>query len=127
VRNSIGNFNFANPQEELVNNWIGIFDDNDELIKVVSILNNDILFTDDDDPETIALALEEYLDTILFTSEEEEIKDMIKFLRENSEKLLKGKLKKRIEEIEREIEELIKKKKDLINLYNRIENKKLKN
>ena len=114
VQNREGRFNLLNPNETRVSNWIGIYDDNGNLIKAVSVTDDEPLFFDDDEPEEIARQLERWLNRVVYTSEEDKIKDMIKFLRENSKELMVGKLKKDIHRINKKIEQLKKEKEALV-------------
>ena len=50
VQNREGRFNLLNPDEIRVSNWIGIYDDNGNLIKAVSVTDDEPLFFDDDEP-----------------------------------------------------------------------------
>jgi len=114
VQNREGRFNLADPSEIRVSNWVGIFDDDGNLIKGISVTDDEPLFFDDDEPEEIARQLERWLNGVLYTSEEAKIKDMIKFLRENSKELTIGKLKRDIRKIDERIEQLNKEKEMLI-------------
>ncbi|MHC1635102.1 MAG: hypothetical protein ACXQTS_00555 [Candidatus Methanospirareceae archaeon] len=113
-----GNFNLLNPSEIRISNWAGIYDE-DELIKAASLLSECPTFSDDDTPEEIADALEEELSCMIYSSEEEDIRNVISFLRENAKELRKGKLLKDIKDIERKIEELQRVKEKL---YKELEN-----
>ncbi len=88
-----GHFNFADPKEEQISNWIAIYDENDELIKSASVLSDAPLFQEEDSPEDIAQALEDWLSSMIFTSDEQNIKEVVQFLREHSEELSKGKFR----------------------------------
>ena len=123
VQNREGRFNFINPSETRVSSWVGIYDDKGNLIKVVSVVDDEPIFFDDDEPEDIAEALENWFKHIVYTSDEEKIKDMIKFLRENSKELIKGKLKKDIYRINKRIEQLRKEKEVLVRTLNECERK----
>ena len=96
VQNREEKFNLANHNETRVSNWVGIYDDEGNLIKAVSVLDDKPLFSDDDEPEKIARQLERWLNKAKHTADEDKIKDMIKFLRENSEELTIGRLKRDI-------------------------------
>jgi len=120
VQNREGRFNLLNPNETRVSNWIGIYDDNGNLIKAVSVTDDEPLFFDDDEPEEIARQLERWLNRVVYTSEEDKIKDMIKFLRENSKELMVGKLKKDIHRINKKIEQLKKEKEALVRKLNEV-------
>ena len=120
VQNREGRFNLLNPDEIRISNWIGIYDDNDNLIKAVSVTDDEPLFFDDDEPEEIAKQLEWWLSRVIYTSEEDKIKDMIKFLRENSKELMKGKLEKDIHRINEKIERLKKEKEALVRKLNEV-------
>lgn len=116
-----GRFNLLDPSEERVSNWIGIYD-GDELIKAASLLSESQIFSDDDTPEEIADTLENELSRIIYSSEEEDIRDVINFLRENAKELRKGKLLKDIEDTEQKIEELQRLKEKLFSELRNIEN-----
>ena len=106
-----GHYNWVNPNEYNINHRIEIFDDNSKKpTKVLNIVtdDNEYLFSEDAEPEEMANALEEYLTSLLFTTQKEEIEDMIKFLREHSEELLKSKLEKELKDLEKRKEEIIK-------------------
>ncbi|MHC1568709.1 MAG: hypothetical protein ACXQTX_00220 [Candidatus Syntropharchaeia archaeon] len=120
VQNREGRFNLLNPDETRVSNWIGIYDDNGNLIKAVSVTDDEPLFFNDDEPEEIAQQLEQWLNRMIYTSEEDKIKDMIKFLRENSKELMKGKLEKDIHRINEKIERLKKEKEALVRKLNEV-------
>ena len=120
VQNREGRFNLLNPDEIRISNWIGIYDDNGNLIKAVSVTDDEPLFFDDDEPEEIARQLERWLNRVVYTSEEDKIKDMIKFLRENSKELMVGKLKKDIHRINKKIEQLKKEKEALVRKLNEV-------
>lgn len=115
-----GNFNFANPSEVMFSNWVGIYNDDGSLIKAESVHTDEPIFYDDDEPEDIANALEKWLNGMFYASDEENIKDMIRFLREHSKELLKGKLRKDIEGIEKKIKKLEEEKKMLSKRYEEI-------
>ena len=108
-----GRFNFINPSETQVKNSIFIYDDK-RAIKSVSVLSDEPIFYDNDNPEQIAEALENWLKHMLLASDEEKVRDMIQFLRKHSKELTKGRLYYDIERIEEQIKELEEKKKDLI-------------
>jgi len=108
-----GRFNFINPSETQFKNSVAIYDDK-RAIKSVSVLSDEPIFYDDENPEQIAEALENWLKHILFTSNEEKVRDMIQFLRKYSKELTKGRLRYDIERIEEQIKELEEKKEDLI-------------
>ena len=120
VQNREGRFNLLNPGEIRISSWIGIYDDNGNLIKAVSVTDDEPLFFDDDEPEEIARQLERWLNRVVYTSEEDKIKDMIKFLRENSKELMVGKLKKDIHRINKKIEQLKKEKEALVRKLNEV-------
>jgi len=120
VQNREGRFNLLNPDEIRRSSWIGIYDDNGNLIKAVSVTDDEPLFFDDDEPEEIARQLERWLNRVVYTSEEDKIKDMIKFLRENSKELMVGKLKKDIHRINKKIEQLKKEKEALVRKLNEV-------
>ena len=112
-----GNFNLADPSEVMFSNWVGIYDDDDSLIKAESVHADEPIFYDEDEPEEIADALEKWLKGMFYASDEDNIKEMIQFLREHSKELLKGKLRKDIEGIEKKIKRLEEEKKMLIKRY----------
>ncbi|HDL59886.1 MAG TPA: hypothetical protein ENH14_00355 [candidate division WOR-3 bacterium] len=120
VQNREGRFNLLNPGEIRVSSWIGIYDDEGNLIKAVSVTDDEPIFFDDDEPEEIARQLERWLNRVVYTSEEDKIKDMIKFLRENSKELMVGKLKKDIHRINERIEQLRKEKEALVRKLNEV-------
>jgi len=121
VQNKERKFHVLSPDKTYISNWIGIYDDNDNLIKVVSVTDDEPLFFDDDEPEEIARQLERWLNkVVVFPSEEDKIKDMIKFLRENSKELMVGKLKKDIHRINKKIEQLKKEKEALVRKLNEV-------
>jgi len=107
-----GRYNILNPSETRVKNSVAIYDDK-RAIKSVSVLSDEPIFYDDDNPEQIAEALENWLKHMLFTSNEEKVRDMIQFLRKHSKELTKGRLYYDIERVEEQIKELEEKKKDL--------------
>ena len=115
-----GNFNLANPAEVMFSNWVGIYNDDGSLIKAESVHADEPIFYDDDEPEEIADALEKWLKGMFYASDEDNIKEMIQFLREHSKELLKGKLRKDIEGIEKKIKRLEEEKKMLVKRYEEI-------
>ena len=115
-----GKFNLANPGEVLFSNSIGIYDDDDNLIKRESVLAKGPIFYDDDEPEDIANALEKWLNGVFYTSDEENIREMIQFLRKHSKELLGGKLRKDMERVEKEMEKLEERKKKLLKRHNEL-------
>jgi len=117
ITTSEGRFNLLNPSEVRVSNRVIIYNDDGSLLKAVSVLDDGPIFDDADEPEDIAEELEEWLDGMLYTSDEKEIRDMIRFLREHSKELLKGKLHRGIKRIEAKIEELNEKKERLQQQY----------
>ena len=112
-----GHFNLVNPSGVMFSNRVIIYNDDGSLIKAVSVAADGPIFYDDDEPEDIAKALEKWLDGMLYTSDEEEIRNMIQFLRKHSKELLKGKLRKDIERIETKIKELNEEKERLRRQY----------
>jgi len=106
ITTSEGRFNLINPSEVRVSNRVIIYNDDGSLLKAVSVLDDGPIFDDADEPEDIAEALENWLDGMLYASDEEEIRNMIKFLREHSKELLKGKLRRDIGIIEKKIKRL---------------------
>ena len=105
--------NFMNPSEPVVDNWVEIYNDDGSLIKAESVATDRPILFEDDRPEDIANALEK-------TSDEDNIKEMIQFLRKHSKELLKGKLRKDIEVIEKKIKRLEEEKKMLVKRYEEI-------
>ena len=120
VQNREGRFNLLNPDEIRISSWIGIYDDDGNLIKAVSVTDDEPLFFDDDEPEEIARQLEQWLNRMIYTSEEDKIKDMIEFLRRNSKELIKGRLEKDIHKINEKIEQLKKEKEALVRKLNEV-------
>ena len=112
-----GRFNILDPTEVKFSNSVRVYNDDGGSIEVVSVTADEPIFDDNDEPEDIAQALEEWLDGMLYTSREEEIRNMIQFLRKHSRELLKGKLRKDIERIEEKIKKLDKEKKRLRKQY----------
>ncbi len=112
-----GRFNLINPSEVRVSNRVIIYNDDDSLLKAVSVLDDGPIFDNTDEPEDIAEELEEWLDGIIYTSDEKEIRDMIQFLREHSKELLKGKLQWDIKRIEEKIKKLMEEKERLRKRY----------
>ena len=112
-----GRFNLINPSEVRVSNRVIIYNDDGSLLKAVSVLDDGPIFDDTDEPEDIAEELEEWLDGMIYTSDEKEIRDMIQFLREHSKELLKGKLRRDIKRIEEKIKELNEEKERLREQY----------
>jgi len=84
------------------------------------VLAKEPIFYDDDEPEDIANALEEWFNGMFYTSDEENLREMIQFLRKHSKELLRGKLRKDIERIEEEIEKLEERKKKLLKRHNEL-------
>jgi len=105
--------NFLNPTEPAADNWVEIYNDDGSLIKAESVATDRPILFEDDRPEDIANALEK-------ASDEENVKEMIQFLREHSKELLKGKLRKDIEGIEKKIKRLEEEKKMLVKRYEEI-------
>jgi len=105
--------NFLNPTEPAADNWVEIYNDDGSLIKAESVATDRPILFEDDRPEDIANALEK-------ASDEDNIKDMVQFLRKHSKDLLKGKLRKDIEIIEEKINRLEKKKEKLRKQYEEI-------
>jgi len=112
-----GRYNLINPSEVKFSNRVIIYNDDDSLLKAVSVLDDGPIFYDDDEPEDIANALENWLKGMLYASDEEEIRNMIQFLRKHSKELLKGKLRKDIEGIEKKIKRLEEEKETLRKRY----------
>jgi len=117
ITTSEGRFNLLNPSEVKTSNQVRIYNDDGTLLKAVSVLDDGPIFDDTDKPEDITEELEEWLDGMIYTSDEENIKDMIQFLREHSKELLKGKLHRDIKRIEEKIKELNEKKERLRKQY----------
>ncbi|MHC1584605.1 MAG: hypothetical protein ACXQTM_08315 [Methanosarcinales archaeon] len=115
-----GRFNLLNPSEVRVSNRVRIYNNDGSLLKAVSVLDDGPIFDNTDKPEDIAEELEEWLDGMIYTSDEEEIRDMIQFLREHSKELLKGKLHWDIKRIEEKIKELNEKKERLRKQYEKL-------
>ena len=115
-----GRFNLADPSEVMFSNRVIIYNDDGSLIKAVSVTADGPIFYGDDEPEDIAKALEKWLNGMFYTSEEEEIKNMIQFLRKYSKELLRGKLRKDIEGIEKKIKRLEEEKETLRKRYEEI-------
>ena len=105
--------NFLNPTEPAADNWVEIYNDDGSLIKAESVATDRPILFEDDRPEDIANALEK-------ASDEDNIKDMVQFLREHSKELLKGKLRKDIGGIEKKIKRLEEEKKMLVKRYEEI-------
>jgi len=112
-----GRFNLLNPSEVKFSNQVIIYNDDGSLLKSVSVLADGPIFDNTDEPEDIAEELEEWLDGMFYTSDEENIRDMIQFLRKHSKELLKGKLHRDIKRIEEKIKELNEKKERLQQQY----------
>ena len=117
ITTSEGRFNLLNPSEVKFSNQLIIYNDDGSFLKSVSVTAAGPIFDDGDEPEEIAEALENWLKGMLYASEEEEIRDMIRFLREHSKELLKGKLQWRIKRIEAKIKKLNEKKERLQQQY----------
>jgi len=117
ITTSEGRFNLLNPSEVKTSNRVIIYNDDGSLLKAVSVLDDGPIFDDTDEPEDIAEELEEWLDGMIYTSDEKEIRDMIQFLREHSKELLKGKLHRDIKRIEEKIKELNEEKERLRKQY----------
>ena len=115
-----GNFNLMDPSEASWSNWVGIFDEGEVPIKTVSVLAGEPIFYDEDTPEDIANALEEWLKGMIYTSDEEKIKDMIQYLRDHSKELLRGTLERRIALIEEKIKRLEEDKERLLKERDRV-------
>ena len=116
-----GNFNLMDPSEVSWSNWIGVFDREKEMpIKAVSVTADSPIFFDEDTPEDIANALEKWLKGMVYTSDEEKIKDMIRYLRDHSKELLRGTLERRIALIEEKIKRLEEDKEWLLKERDRI-------
>ena len=120
ITTSEGRFNLLNPSEVKFSNQLIIYNDDGSFLKSVSVTAAGPIFDDGDEPEEIAEALENWLKGMLYTSDEEEIRDMIQFLREHSKELLKGKLRWRIKRIEAKIKELNEKKERLREQYEKL-------
>ena len=117
ITTSEGRFNLLNPSEVKTSNRVIIYNDDGSSLKAVSVLDDGPIFDDTDEPEDIAEELEEWLDGMIYTSDEKEIRDMIQFLREHSKELLKGKLRRDIKRIEEKIKELNEEKERLREQY----------
>ena len=115
-----GRFNIMDPSEVKFSNSVRVYNDDGGSIEVVSVTADEPIFNDNDEPEDIAQALEEWLDGMFYTSDEEKIRNMIQFLRKHSKELLKGKLRKDIERIEAKIKELNEEKERLRKQYEEI-------
>jgi len=112
-----GRYNLINPNEVKFSNQVIIYNDDGSLLKAVSVLDDGPIFDNTDEPEDIAEALENWLKGMLYASDEEEIRNMIKFLREHSKELWKGKLQWGIKRIEEKIKELNEEKEYLQQKY----------
>ena len=115
-----GRFNLLNPSEVRVSNRVIIYNDDGSLLKAVSVLDDGPIFDNTDEPEDIAEELEEWLDGMIYTSDEENIRNMIQFLREHSKELLKGKLQRDMKRIEAKIKELNEKRERLQQQYEKL-------
>jgi len=120
ITTSEGRFNLLNPSEVKTSNQVRIYNDDGSLLKAVSVLDDGAIFDDTDEPEDIAEELEEWLDGMIYASDEENIRDMIQFLREHSKELLKGKLHRGIKRIEAKIKELNEEKERLREQYEKL-------
>ena len=115
-----GRFNLINPSEVKFSNQVIIYNDDGSLLKAVSVLDDGPIFDNTDEPEDIAEELEEWLDGMIYTSDEKEIRDMIQFLREHSKELLKGKLRRDVKRIEEKIKKLVEVKERLRKRYDEL-------
>jgi len=115
-----GRFNLINPSEVRVSNRVIIYNDDGSLLKAVSVLDDGPIFDNTDEPEDVAEELEEWLDGMIYTSDEKEIRDMIQFLREHSKELLKGKLRRDVKRIEEKIKKLVEVKERLRKRYDEL-------
>ena len=117
ITTSEGRFNLLNPSEVKTSNRVIIYNDDSSLIKAVSVAADKPIFYGNEDPEDIADALEKWLKGMFYASDEDNIKEMIQFLREHSKELLKGKLRRDIKRIEEKIKELNEEKERLREQY----------
>jgi hypothetical protein len=113
-----GHYNFANPNEESVATQIAIYEE-DNKISYVNITTSEELSQNDNNPDYLAELILGHLDRLLYCSNEKELKDMVYFLRNNSDELKEGnrqyKLKCLIEKRDRlnkEIDLLVKEAKN---------------
>ena len=105
------------PDETTVINHIRIYHDDGRFIKGVSVIADAQLLFEDEKPEDLAKMLEIWRKGMIYLPGSEKVEDMIKFLREHSKELWKGKLRWDIKRIEEKINELNEKKEYLQEQY----------
>ena len=105
------------PDETTVINHLRIYHDDGRFIKGVSVIADAQLLFEDEKPEDLAKMLEIWCKGMIYLPGSEKVKDMIKFLREHSKELWRGKLYWDIKRIEAKIEELNEKKEYLQQQY----------
>ena len=110
-------FDIVSPDETVVINRIRIYHDDGRFIKGVSVIADTQLLFEDEKPEDLAKMLEIWRKGMIYLPGSEKVEDMIKFLREHSIELLRGKLHRDIKRIEAKIEELNEKKERLQQQY----------
>jgi hypothetical protein len=89
VNSRRGNFNLINPLQESVSTNI-VIKKGKEVLMACSITTDDIVETND--PLELKEKIEDYLNSLLFTTQRAELEGMIKFLEENQEELRKAEL-----------------------------------
>ena len=105
------------PDETTVINHIRIYHDDGRFIKGVSVIADAQLLFEDEKPEDLAKMLEIWRKGMIYLPGSEKVEDMIKFLREHSKELWKGKLQWGIKRIEEKIKELNEEKEYLQQQY----------
>jgi len=85
-------FDIVSPDETVVINRIRIYHDDGRFIKGVSVIADTQLLFEDEKPEDLAKMLEIWRKGMIYLPGSEKVEDMIKFLREHSKELWKGKL-----------------------------------
>ena len=105
------------PDETTVIQRIRIYHDDGRFIKGVSVIADGQLLFEDEKPEDLAKMLEIWRKGMIYLPGSEKVEDMIKFLREHSEELWKGKLRWDIKRIEEKIKKLMEEKERLRKRY----------
>lgn len=104
LKSRTGCFNFCNPEEETTRTTVRIFDENNNILKFVSIETE--YNEDGDDVEQAIYLIEEQDKKVLYATDQKEWKEMVEFLKEHQEEIEKGNKEYRIQLLKKQIEKL---------------------
>ena len=110
-----GHFNLLNHSEISVSCHIQISDDDGKNILSTSVRPEYEI--NGNDPDEAIEILEDTLNRVWISTSKQEWREMIEFLKNNKDEILKGNTKARLSEIENIIENLQKEKQSLLNLF----------